>query len=182
MERIKVNSNFYLDEFVDPYTYFNNNDNGLSLVDERLFQVAQLLRFHYMSPVYINNWWKLYLKYKDTRSIPHIIQIIERENEKDNVNIWSGIRTSRCNIGSKLSAHKIQADGKGMAIDPKGNELIFFLIVKNNAEVFYHLGVRRLEDISITPGWLHIDLLERNTKPNSIRVVDRTKSTKTLYF
>lgn len=179
MKRIKVNSNFYLDEFIDPYTYFNEEDNGLSLVDERLFDVAQLLRYHYMAPVYINNWWPFYLENKDKHSIDWIILKIEASIE---INKWSGIRTSRCNIGSKLSAHKIQADGKGMAIDPKGNELDFYKIVKELAEIFYSLGVRRLESIKYTPGWLHLDLLERNTIPNSIRVVTPTKFSHNINF
>lgn len=174
MERIKVNSNFYLDEFVDPFTYFNEEDHGLSLIDQRLFDIAQLLRYHYMKPVYINNWWSYYLDKKDKWSTDYIIQKIESSRM---VYKWSGLRTNRTSVGSSLSAHK-----SGQAIDPKGNEIEFFKIVKANAEVFYNLGVRRLEDIAITPGWLHIDTLERNTTPKSIRVVDLHKATQTIYF
>ncbi len=174
MERIKVNSNFYLDEFVDPHTYFNNVDHGLSLMDVRLFDIAQLLRYHYMKPIYINNWWSYYLDHKDTWDIEHIIKRIESNK---NINKWSGLRTARCAIGAPQSAHR-----EAKAIDPKGNEIAFFKIVKNNAEVFYSLGVRRLEDVRITPGWLHIDTLERYTKPKSIRVVDKLKATQTIYF
>ena len=60
--------------------------------------------------------------------------------------------------------------------------VIVLLYVRDNAKEFYNLGLRRLEDISITKGWLHIDTWEHNTKPNSIRVVDRTKCTETIYF
>lgn len=171
MQRIKVNTNFYLDEFVDPHTYFNTDDNGLSLVDPRLFDVAQLLRYHNMAPVYINNWWKYYIQKKDQWDIDHIIKRIEQSKK---LHKWSGIRTSRTKVGSPRSAHRTAIYGRGMAIDPKGNEINFYNIVKDNAEVFYDLGLRRLEAIEITPGWLHMDLLERNTKANSIRVVTRT--------
>ena len=172
MERIAVNKNFYLDEFIDPYTYFNEADNGLSLIDQRLFDIAQLLRYHYMKPVYINNWWSYYIEKKEDWSVEYIIKRIESGKS---LHKWSGLRTDRTTIGSSLSAHR-----NGQAIDPKGNEIEFFKIVKQNAEVFYSLGVRRLEDITITPGWLHIDTLERNTKPNSIRVVDKRRATQTL--
>jgi hypothetical protein len=179
MKRIKVNSNFYLDEFVDPYTYFNEEDHGLSMVDNRLFDIAQLLRYHYNGPISINNWWWFYQLKKEDWTIDAIIKTIEKKTTFNGRKIykWSGIRTHRCSIGSRLSAHK-----KGKAIDPKGNEIEFFKIVKNNPEPFYNLGLRRLEDIRITPGWLHMDTAERNTKPKSIRVVDLRKATQTIYF
>lgn len=178
-ERIKVNSNFYLDEFVDPYTYFNYDDHGLQFVDERLFDQAQLLRYLYGKPVYINTWWKYYIEKKDKWDINHIIERIE---ESRTLRKWSGIRTSRCDIGSRLSAHKLIHTGKGMAIDPKGNELKFYSIIKEHAEVFYKLGLRRLESIKHTPGWLHMDLLERNTIKNSIRVVTPTSFSHYIKF
>lgn len=177
MERIQVAPDFYLDEFIDPYTYFNTEDRGLSLLDVRLFGIVQTLRNFYGYPIYINNWWTLYLKYKDDKKITDIVSRIELENKKGNVNIWSGIRTERCSIGAKNSAHKMFK-----AIDPKGNEKRFFRIVKENLQLFYDLGIRRLEDIRITKGWMHIDTLERNTKKDSIRVVGRVKHVETLYF
>lgn len=171
MSRIKVAKNFYLDEFIDPHTYFNTVDHGLSLMDPRVFEIVQLLRDHYGKPIYINNWWGYYSNYKDKLPLEKIISNIE----KSNLHKWSGWRSSRCKIGASSSAHK-----KGKAADPKGPQKTFFSIVKRNAERFYALGLRRLEDISITIGWLHMDTLERNTRPNSIRVVDRVKCTQTI--
>ena len=87
-----------------------------------------------------------------------------------------GAATGRhCAIGASQSAHK-----QGRAADPKGDEKLYYKLVKDNAESFYKLGLRRLEDISITRGWLHVDTLERNTQPNSIRVVDLKKCTHTI--
>jgi hypothetical protein len=174
MDRIQVSENFYLDEFIDPHTYFNDTDNGRSRLDIVLIPIAQRLRTLYGKPIYINNWWETFKKYEQSRSKIQIIAIIENDN---GINKWSGIRTIRCRIGASKSAHKL-----GKAIDPKGNEEKMFHIIKNNAKEFYTMGIRRLEDISITKGWLHIDTLERNTKPNSIRVVDLKKSTETIYF
>lgn len=177
MERIQVSENFYLDEFIDPHTYFNDTDNGRSRLDIRLIPIAQRLRTLYGEPIFINNWWEIFKKYEMTRSKIQIIAIIENMNKDGEINIWSGIRTNRCSIGASKSAHKL-----GKAIDPKGDEKKMYDIVKENAKEFHAMGVRRLEDISITNGWLHIDTLERNTKPNSIRVVDKTKCTETIYF
>ena len=50
-KRKKVSKNFYLDEFVDPHTYFTKVDNGLSEVDHRLFKLAQELRDDYGSGI-----------------------------------------------------------------------------------------------------------------------------------
>jgi hypothetical protein len=179
MSRIKVARNFNLDEFVDPYTYFHQIDNGLSLIDDRLFDLAQFLRYLYGKPIYINNWWDYYQKYKDKYPIPYIIDKIE---DSKRINKWSGLRTGRTSIGSPLSAHRTFDGGVCKAIDPKGSEIALYHLVKNNAEAFYKLGLRRLEDYNITKGWLHMDLLERNTTKNSIRVVGLTRVVRTIKF
>ena len=178
-KRIKVSRNFYLDEFVDPHTYFNTEDHGLILIDNRLFEIAQLLRVLYGKPISINNWWSFFQEHKNTVPLDELIELIEKNED---LNKWSGTRTNRTNVGSRWSAHRILMKRNCQAIDPKGDEKQLFEIVKTYAEVFYKLGLRRLEDISITKGWLHMDTLERNTKPNSIRVVDRTKCTETITF
>lgn len=174
MERIQVAPNFYLDEFVDPYTYFNCDDHGLSKLDKCLFDLAQLLRYLHGKPITINNWWSFYIEKKDKWPLDHIINRIEQSKT---LYKWSGLRTDRSPYGGPLSAHRV-----GKAIDPKGNEVELYNIVKKNAEAFYKLGLRRLEDFTITPGWLHKDTLERNTRPNSIRVVDKVRCTRTIKF
>lgn len=184
MERIKVNTNFYLDEFVDPHTYFNSEDNGLSLIDNRLFDIAQLLRYHYKKPIFINTWWRMYLILKEKMPLDQLISKIEKTDTyyRRKIYKWSGNRSLRSNIGSSKSAHRSDIHKKCLAIDPKGDQTELYNIVKQNAEVFYCLGLRRLEDPSITPGWLHSDTYELNTKPNSIRVVDYEKETQTIVW
>lgn len=177
MERIQVAPDFYLDEFVDPHTYFNTEDHGLSLLDVRLFGIAQMLRNFYGASIRINNWWPLYLQYKDDKRVTDVVSRIELENKRGNVHIWSGIRTNRCSIGAKGSAHRLFK-----AFDPKGDEKQFFKIVKENLQLFYDLGIRRLEDIKITKGWMHIDTLEKNTEKDSIRIVGKVSHVETLYF
>ena len=176
-ERIQITTNFYLDEFVDPRTYFKGVNNGFNTMDENIFIIAQKLRDLYGNPIQINNWWSHYSSNKHKMTIDKLIEEIEYLNSKGRINIWSGLRTYKCKIGSRKSAHRF-----GMAIDPKGDEKKFMKIIRGNAEEFYSLGLRRLEDISITPGWLHMDTLERRTKPNSIRIVDLTTCTDTIWI
>ena len=161
IQRIKVSKYFFLDEFVDPHTFFTQNDRGLSRIDHRLFTIADLLREKLGRPLRINNWWFFYAA-NATKSEDWLIK-------------WSGYRSPRCRIGAKLSAHK-----KGFAIDPKGDEDLMFEIVKANIKEFHKLGLRRLEDPSITKGWLHMDVHTLNVKPNTIRVVDLKKATQIL--
>ena len=65
---------------------------------------------------------------------------------------------------------------------PKGDEQELYNLVKENKKKFHEIGLRRLEDISITNGWLHLDTLETNVKKGTIRVVDLTKCTETIYI
>ena len=120
VERIKVSKFFHLDEFVDPHTYFNEDDRGLSKIDERLFEIADLLREKLGRPLRINNWWVFYLRHIN-KDLKWIIAAIEKSDHSK----WSGLRTNRCKIGAKFSAHR-----RGMAIDPKGDEEQMFEIVK----------------------------------------------------
>lgn len=171
MTRIQVSPNFYLDEFIDPFTYFREPDNGLSKVDPALFKLAQLLRDKYGKSISINGWWK---HLPENLIAFNPLQFLNEMIAKK-VSVWSGLRTSLCTIGAPKSAHKL-----GKAIDPKGDEKIFMQIVRDNAKQFYDLGLCRLEDISITNGWLHMDTETRNCVPNSIRVIDKTKCTEVI--
>lgn len=173
IQRIPVSPNFNLDEFVDPVTYFTEPDHGLSKIDPALIDLAQLLRDLYGEAVYINRWWD----HLPTDLIVFDPVAFLRLMETKKVPIWSGLRTFLCSIGAPKSAHKL-----GKAIDPKGDQKKFMRIVRDNVVQFYALGLRRLEDISITPGWLHMDTHTANCKPNSIRVIDKTKCTETIYI
>ena len=162
MNRIQLTANFYLDEFVDPSTYFNEPDNGLSKIDIKVVNCVQLLREKLDKSVAVNNWWNYYKENVDKLTIEQIVKNIE----KSTLSKWSGYRSPSCKIGAPASAHKL---GKGA--DPKGNEKAMYDIVIANAKEFYDLGLRRIEDIKITKGWLHMDTNERNCIPNHINVV-----------
>lgn len=176
MKRIKLTPNFYLDEFIDPVTYFTECDHGLSKLDMNIVFCVQLLRTKSGHSIGINGWWRHLPKDCEGMTTLESMDFLEEMTEK-RVPVWSGFRSSLCKIGAAKSAHKL-----GKAVDPKGNEKEMFKIVEENAKDFYKLGLRRLEDISITKGWLHMDTETRNCKSDSIRVIDRTKCTKTIYF
>ena len=62
MKRIPVSQNFYLDEFMDIHSYLNDEDNGLSRIDFRIIDCTQFLRVKYGKSIFVNRWWKTYLK------------------------------------------------------------------------------------------------------------------------
>lgn len=165
MKRISVSANFFLDEFIDPVTYFKEADNGLALIDKRLFALVQLLRDKYGKSIGINNWWNPFLEYAEKNPTKTVVDF-SNSYVNHGEHQWSGYRSTRCRIGAPASSHK---SGKG--IDPKGDQVALLKIVEDNALEFYRAGLRRIEDISITNGWLHVDTNERNCLPNHINVV-----------
>lgn len=172
MERIKISKYFYADELIDPRTYFNEVNNGIDLIDYNLLQCLDLLREKAGKPLYINTWWATYERDKDKKELEQIINHIEKNNT---LRKYSGFRGKFCKIGAKFSAHR-----KGKGADPKGvSPKILFNIIKENSKEFYNLGLRRLEDTSITPTWLHLDTWNKNSS-NGIEVVDLKKVVETL--
>lgn len=169
MERIPVSKYFYLDELVDAYTYFNEPDSGLSKIDKKLFGIADFFREKYGALV-INNWWFVYLARKaHGETLYNIITYIEKE---PTVRKWSGLRTDRCKIGSPTSAHRL-----GCAIDFKSEPKKMDKILKSNIKSLHGLGLRRVEDIGITPTWFHVDTLAKNVGKNEIRIITKTSGT-----
>lgn len=166
MKRLKISNNFYLDELIDVHSFLMDPDNGFNKLDPVIIDCLQLLRVKLGKPINVNTWWPLYTQLvKEGKSNEQIIELIETSQK---VSKFSGFRPAHCKIGAKHSAHK-----KGQAVDPKGNEMKLFRIVKNNAAEFYNMGLRRIENPSITPGWLHMDTNEKNHKPGFIRVINQ---------
>ena len=164
-QRIPVTSNFYLDELVDPYTYFSDYDHGRGRLDDDAVNCVQLMRDLYGKPITINNWWDAYVEmYMDSF---HVLEIIERIENSDSMRKWSGFRTEHCPIGAKRSAHKF-----GKAFDIRGDQNDYFDIIEANTRKFYKTGLKRIENPKITNGWLHLDTIERNHKVGFIRVIN----------
>jgi len=161
--RIKLSEFWYLDELVDPVTFFTEVDHGLARIDMNIVKCLQFLRAKYGKSIGINGWWK-YLPEDMTGFDP--VKFLN-EMLKKKVPVWSGFRSLLCRIGAKKSAHKL-----GKAGDPKGDEEAFFKIVCENAQELYDLGLRRIENTEFTNGWLHMDTNEANHKAGFIRIVN----------
>ena len=168
MERKKVSKFFYLDELVDPQTYFFEFDNGLSKLDSQLFPLLDYLREQYNKPLIVNNWWSAYEKNKDKS------EVLNRILADNSVRKYSGFRSRFCTIGAVNSAHR-----KGKGIDIKGNPKELYELIKNNATTYYNMGLRRLEDTTITTTWLHLDTFDKN-KTKGIEVFDLKKVVRIL--
>jgi hypothetical protein len=134
-----------------------------------LFAIADFFREKYGALV-INNWWFVYLaRTAHGEKLKDIITYIEKE---PTIRKWSGLRTDRCKIGSPTSAHRL-----GKAIDFKSDPKKMDKILKSNIKELHTLGLRRVEDISITPNWFHIDTLAKNVGKNEIRIITKTSGT-----
>lgn len=166
MKRIKISKNFNLDELVDPVTYFTDPDHGLSRIDPCIIDCLQLLRSLKGSSIGVNNWWG------ERSAFTNVDTFSKWVDQTRGVYQWSGFRSKKCKIGASKSKHKL-----GQAVDPKGNQHELFKIVEDNAKLFYALGLRRLEDTSITNGWLHMDVSETHHTSGKIRIVSRTSHT-----
>lgn len=120
--------------------------NGTYLIDDKLIAVIELLREKVGKPLFINNW------------------------ANGGKFQYGGFRGQNAKVGAKFSAHK-----KGMAADIKGvYPTVLLDIIEENAKEFYDVGLRRIEDISITPTWFHLDVWDKN-KTKGIEVVNLTK-------
>ena len=53
---MKVSTNFYLQEFIDPDTYKRFGDSSIWFIDPRIITLAQFIRERLAKPCTINNW------------------------------------------------------------------------------------------------------------------------------
>lgn len=137
--------------FADEFLHPNTTD--ISLIDARLIDVAEFIRTTTGRPVTINNY-ATGGQYKE-----------------------SGLREQNTTTGAKKSAHKL-----GLAIDVKvkgmtGREMYDWAI--KHAYPLYQLGVRRIEDVSLTPTWLHLDLKEHGLG-KFIAIIDLKRIVKSI--
>lgn len=124
-------SNLSTKELVHPDIYAKEGEEARGHIDPKLLKVAEFLGKKF-GRIVVNNK-HIGGSYKD-----------------------SGLRY---NFGSLGSAHRF-----GMALDLKflDSELEeVYSFIQDNQEQLYELGLRRVEKLEVTPGWLHID-----TKPD----------------
>ena len=170
MERIALTKHLYLDEVIDPFTYFTEKDNGISKIDLKLTPIFELLRNLYDKPLPINNWWNYAIEsgINKNSTEAELLAFSDYIDDNRHIHQWSGYRSPKCKIGAKYSTHKL-----GQALDPKGNQLEMYKIVMKREKLFYKMGLREIEDPKITNGWLHISTSERYDNKKTIKIIGK---------
>lgn len=89
---------------------------------------------------------------------------------------YRGFRPINCTIGASNSQHKY-FNAIDINIGNWSSKQMFEWAVRRAPDL-YLIGVRRIEDISITPTWLHLDCKEHNQKV--IHIINQTQIIKTI--
>lgn len=130
-QRVLVNKNFCLDEFLPKQLYKDNEMTPWKLqlcIDIRIVTVAQALRDRF-GELTINNWY--------------------HGGDRE----WSGLRIPGSPYYSKFSQHSF-----GRAIDVISTKVTAEEMrndIRKNYNFYKHLGVTRIESGT---SWLHVDL------------------------
>ena len=129
---MNISKHFTIQEFVYPELYNQWGDKSIYFLDQRIVNVAEFIREKINKPITINNW-HTGGQYKE-----------------------SGLRSLNTSTGGALSQHKFgrAADLKVQGMTPA--QVLQF--IKDNWAELHALGLTTVEDIAMTPTWLHIDV------------------------
>lgn len=127
---------FDIVEFVDKRTWQALGWKAACLIDPKNVRVCDLIREKSLSPTWVNNWFMKNGKFDS-----------------------SGYRAIWDSTGGSLSQHRCgrAADVKVVGLKPYQ---VFELIMDNRIE-FEEAGLTTIENIKLTPSWLHIDVRPR---------------------
>lgn len=89
---------------------------------------------------------------------------------------YRGFRPLTCNVGAINSQHRY-FNAIDINIGNWSPNQMFEWAIRRASDL-YLIGVRRIEDISITPTWLHLDGKEHNQK--AIQIINQTQILKTI--
>lgn len=92
--------------------------------------------------------------------------------------VHSGFRPITCTEGSKTSEHRVMNACDFKIGDWTGQQMFDWALT--HAKELYERGVRRIEDPTITPTWLHLDCKDLTSKV--IKVIDKTHVVQTIYI
>ena len=128
---MKLQKNFYLQEFVSKEFYRKFGDFSIRYLHPKLPELAQFFRDRFKKGVTINNW------------------------VNGGLYNYSGLRPPHSRIGARFSRHKL-----GIAMDIKINGLnaleLQSEIKKNFQKIYKPLGLTAIEDGTKT--WTHVSL------------------------
>ena len=142
---MRVSTNFFLKEFIDPKTYAKWGDASIWFIDPRIIQVAQFVRERFGKPVTINGTLNGH-PYRYSGFDPP-----------------GGYRKA-----TSLSQHRF-----GRAVDLKFSGITVQEVYKdimNSQDLYLKIGLTTVENIVHTASWLHLDV--RETKMDTIKVVN----------
>lgn len=130
----KVSSNFDVREFLHPSVWKALPwPSCLWVLDERMWKYAELLRSMIGDDVYVNTWF-------------YGGDLVGRGHRP---------RTFFPKGGGSLSQHYLSR-----AVDASSRKMTaqeMFRLILDNEQKFIDIGITTLEDISLTPTWVHAD-------------------------
>ena len=195
--RIPVAKNFFLDEFLPPTLYDKHKgDLAKTILDHRVFTVSQFLREKYGKPIFVNNWYDLVTKIMkkegltDWPEIIHVEAFCKKYGKAEELYDERGVRDPKTSTGAPKSMHKYELTKSGVLVARKSGAVDLDFFGMDGEEAFewmkpllpelYGMGVRRMEDTSITPGWNHLDFKEHGMK--GIQIIDRVQQTDFIWI
>ena len=126
---------FDVREWVDQRTWNMLGVKAAWMIDSKIIRVADLVREKSGAPVKVNNW----------------------HYRKDGEPLYdsSGYRAIWDETGGRLSQHRCGRAGdlKVTGFTPRQ----IMILIQANAEEFKAAGLTTMEDVAVTPTWLHID-------------------------
>tara|TARA_Y100000310_G_scaffold89874_1_gene86978 strand:- start:264 stop:689 length:426 start_codon:yes stop_codon:yes gene_type:complete len=132
---MKVSSNFYLQEFIDPNTYKRFGASSIWFIDRKIINLAQFIRERLGKPCTVNNWHS-----GGSRNYAGF----------DPPGGWRK--------ATSLSQHRfgraMDLKVKGVTADEVREEL------ENNYSIYKRFGLGAIEDGAFAPTWCHIDVRE----------------------
>lgn len=129
---MQLTKNFILQEFVSKQTYQQFGERSVQFLDMRMVQLAQFYADYFGKRIIVNNW--------------NTGGTFSERGFRDPVT---------CMLGAPRSQHKF---GRAFDCNVDGMSVAeVYTAIINNQKKFYDAGLRCLEDIQFTTGWIHSD-------------------------
>lgn len=125
-------TNFTAKEFVPKEIWDVYKEGSVQFISKFQVDVAMLVRQCTQKFTYVNTW--------------HI---------NKNGHNYRGFRPRNCKVGAKFSLHKT-SDALDFNVQGMSTKAVHRLIMANH-DLFWNIGVRRLEDPAFTTTWVHVD-------------------------
>lgn len=144
---MKISENFKLEEFINPDSFYDlPGDKSLLLIDKRLVDIMEYIRYCFGRKIIINTWHNFGL----------------HKNR--------GFRKEDCKEGAKYSQHKF---GRAVDFEVEGftSEEVFeeILLLYKTEKDLKKYGLTRIE--KNTKGYTHIDLA--NTQEKELTIFEK---------